>query len=157
MNNKLILSSLLFSLTLTGCASMEMVPAYKQDSITFKSNASDVYHKAVECALDNISVPTEGSFFSYQSEENQSYALTYLFNFVPSDPLLSLPSKGKGTLRVNVHEKDVSIKVTNIQEFHAPNAYSTYSGWSDIVMKGQVESAQKPVKSMLESLKSCIQ
>lgn len=143
------------AIALSGCAAYETVPAYQGDSIEFKVNkAETAYFAATSCAMDNISVPASGDFFSYESEKNQSYALTYNFSVNSISPMLPAQN-ARGTLKVVVKGDDVSIKVSNVNVYYERSDYSS-ARWGEVVFKEQVKEASSKVGNLLKSMESCI-
>lgn len=148
--------SIISAFVLSGCAAYKTVPAYQGDSINFKvSDASTAYFAATSCAMDHISVPASGDFFSYNSEKNQSYALTY--NFILNSVSPMLPAQNaRGTLKVVVKDVDVSMTINNLDVYTERSDYST-GGFGKIIFAGQNEEASVKVKQLLNDMKICVE
>lgn len=104
---KIILTSMA-ALILSGCAGTG--PAtYSTITKTFTANSATAYEATVSCAMDNLSVPPVGSFFSYQNDKSQSWALTY----TDTADVVYIMQDFKMTLRAKVDGDQVKLSFSN--------------------------------------------
>ncbi|WP_076408085.1 hypothetical protein [Shewanella sp. UCD-KL12] len=136
MNNLALLAVTLSALTLIGCKSTPISNPYIGETVTITTELG--YSKAVACALDNIDTPTTDNFFSYESDEQEKYSVTFYgdgLKFRPSEPFsLVRDYETKATLKASYTDGVLTYKLTKVM-----GKYTSYSSLADEEMVSKWE------------------
>ena len=140
---------------LSGCISLAPYVAtetpYLGNTIVFESD-DNAYESSVVCAMENITTPDSGTFFSYNSESLGRYVTSFSGDVILNSTRSYISYKPKATLKAKISGNEVTLTLDGLKVI-----MNGASSFSPVVLNNEdTASLKSQMDGLLDNLKTCI-
>lgn len=140
---------------LSGCISLAPYVAtetpYLGNTIVFESD-DNAYESSVVCAMENITTPDSGTFFSYNSESLGRYVTSFSGDVILNSTRSYISYKPKATLKAKISGNEVNLTLDGLKVIM--NGTSSFS--PAVLNNEDTASLKSQMDGLLDNLKTCI-